>query len=267
MNARGPRVLEVLSALPAAPTGRAPLLFVHGAHAGAWCWAEHFLPHFANLGYPAYAVSLSGHAASPGREYLDALSIDDYVADVRETLARLPAPPVLVGHSMGGFVIQKLAEQQPVRAMALVCTVPPHGMFSATLGLAFRRPGLLFELNRFAGGGPISAHAMVQAMFYQPMPPELLERYYLKMQHESQRAVWDMLGFALPRPSPDHCPHVLVMGAEHDALIPRAAVEHTAAVWGVRPHIVADMGHGLMLEPGWRTAAAPLAEWLATLPH
>lgn len=30
---------------------RAPLLFVHGAFIGAWCWDEHFLKYFADLGW------------------------------------------------------------------------------------------------------------------------------------------------------------------------------------------------------------------------
>lgn len=37
-----------------------PLLFVHGSYHSSWCWAEHFLPYFASLGYPCYAVSLRG---------------------------------------------------------------------------------------------------------------------------------------------------------------------------------------------------------------
>jgi alpha-beta hydrolase superfamily lysophospholipase len=37
---------------------RAPILFVHGSYHSAWCYAEHFMPYFAALGYDAYAVSL-----------------------------------------------------------------------------------------------------------------------------------------------------------------------------------------------------------------
>ncbi|WP_230371066.1 hypothetical protein [Paludibacterium denitrificans] len=35
----------------------APLLFVHGAYCGAWCWQQHFLPWFAARGYDCWAVS------------------------------------------------------------------------------------------------------------------------------------------------------------------------------------------------------------------
>jgi non-heme chloroperoxidase len=36
--------LEILEARPPGGGGR-PLLFVHGAFAGAWCWSRHFLPY------------------------------------------------------------------------------------------------------------------------------------------------------------------------------------------------------------------------------
>lgn len=265
MNARETLPLEVLTALPQGKAHDTPLLFVHGAHAGAWCWQEHFLPFFAARGWASHALSFSGHAGSPGHEYRDALSINDYVNDLRSVIATLPAPPVLIGHSMGGFVVQRLLEEQSAPAAVLMCAVPPGGMWSSAFGLALRRPGLLFDLNRLAGGGAIGVHALVEAMFHQPIQRELLERYFLKMHGESQRAIWDMLGFALPRVCRAHCKHVMVMGGESDALIPVAGVKQTAALWGVDPLIVPDIGHGMMLEAGWRTAAAPIADWLETL--
>ena len=63
--------LEVLSAVPApasaGPTSLPsppPLLFVHGSAHAAWCWADHFLPWFAERGWPAHAVSLRGRGRS-----------------------------------------------------------------------------------------------------------------------------------------------------------------------------------------------------------
>ena len=51
MNASHRATLEVLSRLPADASRQTPLLFVHGAFTGAWCWEEHFLPFFADAGY------------------------------------------------------------------------------------------------------------------------------------------------------------------------------------------------------------------------
>jgi len=56
--------LEVRKRLPATPSRKPPLLFVHGGNLAAWCWDEHFLNFFADKGFRAVAVSLRGHGAS-----------------------------------------------------------------------------------------------------------------------------------------------------------------------------------------------------------
>jgi len=254
--------LEVLSRSPAKASGRPPLLFVHGAFTGAWCWAEHFLPFFAEAGYAAYAVSLSGHGHSRGRDYLDSLSIADYVADVAETVAALPAPPVLIGHSMGGFVVQKYLEEHAAPAAVLMCSVPPQGLMSATFGLMFSQPDLMRDLNRLMGGGPVALESLRQALFAQPVAADDLSRFYRWSQPESHRAIWDMTLFNLPHPVWRDPTPLLVVGAEHDHLIPPALVHMTAERYGVAAEIFPGLGHGLMLERDWRRVAERLAGWL-----
>ena len=100
-------MLELISRQPSGKTHRTPLLFVHGAWHAAWCWDEHFLPYFAAHGYEAHAVSLRGHGSSPGPKRLSWVSTADYVADVAATVQQFAVPPVIIGHSMGGFVVQK----------------------------------------------------------------------------------------------------------------------------------------------------------------
>lgn len=63
--------LEILFRRTQSRSPKTPILFVHGAYVGAWCWAEHFLDWFAARGYPVHAVSLRGHGGSAGRERLN----------------------------------------------------------------------------------------------------------------------------------------------------------------------------------------------------
>lgn len=254
--------LEVLSRAPDGPSHRPPLLFVHGAFTGAWCWAEHFLPFFAEAGYASYAVSLSGHGHSRGREYLDSLSIADYVADVAETVAALPAPPVLIGHSMGGFVVQKYLEEHAASAAVLMCSVPPQGLLSAGFGLMFSKPDLMRDINRLMGGGAVALESLREALFAQPVGVDDLARFYRWSQPESHRAIWDMTLFNLPHPSRLTDVPLLVLGAEHDHLIPSALVDMTAARYGVQAEIFPGLGHGLMLERDWRLVAQRILNWL-----
>lgn len=257
--------LEVIAGLPQGAPRPTPLLFIHGAYAAAWCWEEHFLPFFAEAGYAAYAVSLSGHGGSRGRDRLDSFGIDHYVADVAEVAARLPAPPVLIGHSMGGMVAQKYLEAHEAPAVVLLASVPPQGLWSAAMGLAFHKPGLLRDLNRLFGGAQVALDTLREAMFAQPVEPEKLLGYYRRMQPESHRAIWDMSLFNLPHRSRMRLPPLLVLGAEHDHIIPSSQVEMTAREYGVEAEIFSGMGHGLMLERDWRRVAGRILTWLDEL--
>jgi non-heme chloroperoxidase len=274
--------LEVLSAVPPAPTSRrskvtpaaaaetekkTPLLFVHGAYTGAWCWAEHFLNFFAKAGYESHAVSLSGHGRSRGRRSLDSFSIIDYAKDVREVAKTLHAPPVLIGHSMGGFVVQKYLERHAAPGAVLMCSVPPQGLMSSAVDLFFRKPDMMNDLGSVLGGTGASIETLRESLFAQPVDSDDLERFYRLSQSESQRAIWDMTLFNLPNPALLRGIPLLVQGAEYDHLIPKSLVDMTANAYRVAPQIFPGMGHGLMLERDWKLPAQSILDWLeATIP-
>ena len=272
MNTCDPQpALEVVTRTPARLKHKTPLLFIHGAFTGAWCWEEHFLSFFAEAGYAAHALSLSGHGSSRGREKLDTLSIADYVDDVREVVEQLPTPPVLIGHSMGGFVVQKYLEQHAAPAAVLMCTVPPQGMMGVAFNALFARPALLSNLNDMMAGGQASYESLREALFAQEVTQDDLKRFYHLAQPESHRAIWDMTLFNLPSASRivenlasiAARPRLLVIGAEHDHLMPASTAQMTARTYGVEAEIFPGMGHGLMLERDWRIVAARILAWMA----
>ncbi len=254
--------LEILEALPGVETARPPLLFVHGAFAGAWTFAEHFLPYFAAHGFPSYALSLRGHGASYGRDSLTWASLADFVEDLEEAVAAIGGTPVLVGHSMGALVVMKYLERATAPAAALVAPVPPHGLLPASLTLAFAQPALLVELNAMLATGRASMDAMHRALFAGPLPAEKIVEYYPRFQTESQRAIWDMTLFDLPLGWRMQRPPMLVLLAERDALFPLAQSRAGFAAIGLRTETLADVGHAVVLEPGWQRAADRLVGWL-----
>ena len=255
--------LEVLYRRPERGECRpTPLLFVHGAYAGAWSWETHYLPFFARRGWCANALSLSGHAGSAGREYLDMLSLDHFVNDVRRVIRSLDRPPVLIGHSMGGLIVQKCLETEDVPGVVLLASVPPQGLMSAATAMMLTRPSLTWDLNRVLGGGIPQLETLREALFYQPVSHATLMECFVRMQPESMRAIWDMTLFNLPNPARMHRPPMLVLGAAHDTLIPVAQVELTARTYGVDAEIFPEFGHGLMLEEYWQAPAERIAEWL-----
>lgn len=257
--------LEIVQQMPKGMARPTPLLFVHGKWHGAWCWAEHFLPYFAERGYACVALSLRGHAGSEGRERLRWTSIADYVADVEQVAGGLNAPPVVVGHSMGGFITQKYLEKHPeTPAAVLLTSVPPGGLWATTFLLLRRHPlAVLKALATLSLYPTIETPALARwALFSKNMPAEMVEKYHHRMGDESFRAYLDELGLNLVHPKRVQTP-VLVIGAQEDQVITPGMVRSTARAYGVQPEIFTNIAHDVMLESGWEQVAQRIAEWLA----
>lgn len=256
--------LELIAHVPQGARSRAPLLFVHGAFAGAWCWDAHFLPYFAGHGYPAYAVSLRGHGGSDGAATLALASIDDYVADVLLAAQHLGAAPVLIGHSMGGIVVQRVLRRLEVAGAVLMAPVPPQGLAGSAFLLAAQDPELFREIGLIQYAHPAYATlaGLKKAMFSASIGDDEALAYFKRMQQESQRALFDLswpqyfwIGAAGDLP-------VKVMGAELDAFFPPYMIRETGRVYGAEPDIIPDMAHAMMLEPHWERAAERMLAWL-----
>lgn len=258
--------LEILSCDPVAKPRGAPLLFVHGAFAGAWIWAEHFLPWFASQGYRACAVSLRGHGESGGKQSLDHLGIGDYVDDLVRTVAWIGEAPVLLGHSMGGYVVQKYIERYRVPGAVLICSVPPQGLLAAQFHLIFKRPGLFMEINRLLSGQQVDVSVVKDALFAQPVSLATLQEFIDHMQRESTRALLEMTFFHVPNWFALSRPPLLVLGAEEDLLVPAFLVQSTARSFGVPDRIFRGMGHGITHERDWSLVAKAIASWMDSLP-
>jgi non-heme chloroperoxidase len=255
-------ILEVISKKAKNGSAKPPILFVHGAYVGAWCWEEHFLDWFAARGYDAHAVSLRGHGGSEGRDELDSFGLADYARDVARAAEQLAAPPVLIGHSMGALVAQKYLESGDAPALVLACPVPSFGLLPSSFSLALTRPALFASLNTVASGGRASPETLREVFFGGTPDPQLLERCYRRTQRESRRALFDMTGWGLPSPWRVKRPPTLVLGTEKDALIPATQARSTAGMLGAEYRELPALGHALMLDEGWEAAAQSIADWL-----
>lgn len=256
---------EIISRVPQGAARATPLLFVHGAYVGAWCWDEYFLPYFAGRGYAAHALSLRGHGASPGRETLALASIDDYVADMLYAVEQLSRPPVLIGHSMGGMVVQRGLERSRAPAAVLMASVPPQGLMGSAFLLAAQDPQLFREINliQHAHPGHATLEGVRKALFSATMPEDEVWKHFMRMQPESQRALFDLswpqhFWIGNTRGVP-----VQVLGAGQDAFFPPPMIEATASLYDAKAEIFPDMAHAMMLEPAWQAVAERIVQWLA----
>jgi pimeloyl-ACP methyl ester carboxylesterase len=256
-------MLEVIDKGSCSESHPTPLLFVHGAWHAAWCWNENFLGFFAAKGYRAVALSLRNHGNSH-KKNPRMCSIADYVSDVASVADSLPIPPVVIGHSMGGWVVQKYLEKHSAPAGVLLASVPVTGAARGLSRIAARRP-LLFARAALTGKSlrALNTPKAVRENFYSAGTPESdVARYTALLGEEYMgRGTADATILSLPKPHRVTTP-LLILGAEYDACFTQHETHETARAYGTEAEIFPDMGHNMMLEHGWAAVAERIAEWL-----
>ena len=257
--------LEVLH-LPAhgEPAGP-PVLLVHGICHGAWCWRDNYAPFFAQHGYDVHVLSLRGHGGSAGREALDQAGLEDYAADVLAVVRDLPHPPVVVGHSMGGALVQMVVPRSPgsFAGAVLLASMVPGGFRPSELVRSFRSPRGQLALLRLNAGRRLSPGATARLPFFGGrLSPDYAASIAPLLQPESRRATRELLRFTVPGgsfPVP-----LLVLGSRQDAYFGETAATRTARHYGVEPVLVDNCCHDLMLDPEWPIGAGIIRAWLTS---
>jgi pimeloyl-ACP methyl ester carboxylesterase len=257
-------MLEVIDRGYCTPAHPTPLLFVHGAWHAAWCWDEHFLNFFADKGYRALAVSLRGHGNSPAPRPMQTCSIANYVDDVASVADSLPTRPVVIGHSMGGLVVQKYLESRNPPAGVLVASAPPRGVAGFLMRFMKRHPWritrLVITTKSLHGVNPPK---LAREHFFSTQTAESdVVRYAARLGEEFLgKSTLDMTLLNLPRPHLVSTP-LLVLGAERDGCFTLKEVHATARAYRTEAEIFPGMGHDMMLDPGWAAVAERIHTWL-----
>lgn len=246
---------------------RAGMLIVHGLgeHAGRYATLAAWLN---ARGYAVRSYDQRGHGRSPGRR--GALSrplelIDDLAGVYTDFAASLPAPPVLLGHSMGGLVALRAVLDRRVAPARLVLSSPalrawtPAWEQALATRLARVVPNL--PLRSALPFGALSHEAsVVDAYRHDPLRSGWITPRLARFIFESGRHCIDAAA-ALPVPT-----LLLVAGADRlvDA---RGSLAFAAAA---RPsgrltvHVYEDLFHELFneAEPGRGRVLAQLEAWL-----
>jgi pimeloyl-ACP methyl ester carboxylesterase len=221
------------------------IVFVHGMAHGAWCWEEHFIPFFEKLGYNCVAFDLPGHEVQGSTRRIS-YSLGDYVEALHRVVANQEAPPIIIGHSMGGMILQHFLKKGICKKAILLASVPPSGVLMASLRVLTKFPGAipyLFQLNLL---GVFKKYP--QLMFNDP---DLCVRYSPKMCSESFIAY---LGLMLPVFHQSSAP-ILVVGGSKDGLISVQEFANTAKHYKAQLEIIEGGSHDLMLDKDFEKTA------------
>jgi pimeloyl-ACP methyl ester carboxylesterase len=247
---------------PRGPSHDQAILFIHGMWCGAWVW-RNYLSFFSALGYACYALNLRGHHPSRPVSDIGKVSVKEYLTDVRDVAGAL-GNPILIGHSMGGLLVQKLAEEIAPPAVVAITPAAPRGIFALRTprllwaaathaqAIALRRPLIIGreEADRLALNGlPLPARARIYDCFVPESGCAIFEIACLGLRVDQSRLRGPML----------------VIAARHDNLTPVKLVKRIAKRYGAAYREYARNAHMIIMEPGWSQVAEEIAAWLSTI--
>lgn len=246
------------SARKVTPSSRvAPLLLVHGAHHGAWCYGG-YLEAFEEAGVPAAAIDLRGHGALIPEGLATSTSISDYAEDVclaAEWLeARHGRPPVILGHSLGGLIVAVAATRRPASGLVLIAPSPPGNLHGAAAVPAvptdvLRAPPSDAEVHsRFLGGLPVPDLRAWAQRLGPESPTAMNERYTLSVP----------VDFAALRGLPGLC---IEAGIEDASRHPPGQDEAIARAYGIEYRLLPQAPHCLMTGPSGEESASLILDW------
>lgn len=252
--------LTISVARPAAAPARArpPILLVHGMFGGAW-YFERYQRFFAKRGYVSHALNLRGHHDSRPVDDLGRVSLADYVEDAR-TVARDLGRPIVIGHSMGGLIAQKLAEADAVAAAVLVAAAPPRWITPATPLLLRKQLKHAWRILRqqSVSGAP-EDHLELSL---NRMPPDEAVVALSRLVPESGRAALQLsLSTVEVRERKVRCPMLGVVGLDDRFIVPRV-MRSIARKYDMRLVELPGYAHFIITEPGWERPAGIIADWL-----
>ncbi|MBX7434906.1 alpha/beta hydrolase [Mycobacterium sp. Y57] len=250
----------------------APVVLVHGTNAGPWTMAN-FGRFFADLGWRCLSPPYRHHddaVSGDGADLLAGVGIADYVDDIAAVVSTLDTSPVIVGHSLGGVIAQKLAARGQARAIVLLNGSVNWGILPTTdaeraLAKALMSAGPFWETTLLPDFDTMSTYGLNM------LGPAGQRRVFDRLGPESGRVMFELFFWMFDENQTTRidyrnvtCPVLMVSGSE-DLAIPPSTSRAIAQRHGSLAtfHEADGFGHYLTLEPNWRQIAELCARWMA----
>jgi pimeloyl-ACP methyl ester carboxylesterase len=248
------------------------IMLVHGAYVTPDCWAE-FRGFYEDRGHtvvvPAWPyfdrpVAELQRSPDPG---IAALTIKDLV-DRYDTLIRaLPEPPILIGHSFGGLIVQMLLDRGLGAAGVAIDAGPPRGVLPSLRAIRSALPVLLawrgwsriltMSLKSFsttfANTLPATGMKATYERYIVPVPGRIFFQAALG------------LGNGVTFKSPKRPPLLLIAAAEDrtstSSMVRAMYKKHSKARSRTDFVEFPHFSHWLIAEPGWQEVADKAIKW------
>jgi pimeloyl-ACP methyl ester carboxylesterase len=246
-----------------------PIVMTHGAFCGGWVW-DRFRTPFEAAGHAVTTPDLPGHGPAERPGAAVGLSMRDYARAIAEVCERQAAPPILIGHSLGGLVAQLAAARTRVAALILLAPSAPWGVSGATLEEAISAVSL-YALGPYWTLAIDPDYPAARRYTFDRLPRPERRAAFVRMVPESGRALWETLNWWLDPFASTLVPAngvnapVLAIAGGKDAVHPTGTVRETARRIAGEVRVFPDMSHWLPAEPGWESVAEACLDWLAGL--
>ena len=251
--------LKLVKETPPVPSKKYPILFIHGMCGGALLW-DNYMRFFSARGYVCYAINLRGHHGSRPVRNIGKVSLRDYLQDIEDVIKVL-GNPVIIAHSMGTLLTQKIIERYTLPGVILLCpvgtreivTITTPEMVKATIKNIFK---LILGLPLLPDKRTIIITQLNK------LPPHTQEIICSRFVPESGRALFQILFPGLHvDASKIHTP-MLIVGGSEDVTVPPAITLKVAQKYKADFREYQGVGHMPHWESCWRDIAQDIAEWL-----
>ncbi|HET9910804.1 MAG TPA: alpha/beta fold hydrolase [Anaerolineales bacterium] len=242
-----------------------PILMQHGMWHGAWCW-QSWQELFAEWGWESHAISLPGHAGSPAQRPVYFCTLGYYLQFLKTAVQRLPCKPILMGHSMGGALLQWYFKYVDNELPAAVL-VAPWDLWSTLSDGAFLRWLRLDPI------GVLLASLLSSTRPYIRTPKQAAKKLISSKSiytpeelhaHLSPESVWVMYQHTPPfwYPPKEVKTPLLWLAGEADTVIGVESERKSAAYYQADFLTVPEAAHNIMMEHNYCETAKTIHEWL-----
>jgi pimeloyl-ACP methyl ester carboxylesterase len=238
-----------------------PLIFIHGAWHDSFYWHT-ITDDLCKKGWEIYAIDLPGHGSDRVNRKLNLICFRDYLFHLELVLSDIGKKVILVGHSMGGMVVQKYLQKNSCVAAILMAPVPHFGVFNLVLNAIRKFPFVV--LRAFLSGNLFyMINTLDKAdywLYNDEMTLEQKKMYFEHLQNESFLAFFTLL---LPKLNKKNCGRIsiLLMAAENDKLFSIADQKATADFHKAKFVVIPNSSHNMMLSSSIETAQE-MTNWL-----
>lgn len=254
----------------ATTTTKPVVLMVHGMWCRPQVW-DKMRSYFETKGYHVLTPALRYHDCEPGETphpELGHTSLRDYVADLENLIRSLKERPLVIGHSMGGTLMQLLAARDLIKAgigLAPAQCAGPINLDPRTMWI-FKRE---FFKSRFWRKPQLPKFDAMRYGVLNGLPEDDQKALYDTLIPESGRALLEIGYWFVDRqrttwinPQAVTTP-MLFMTGERDRITPAWVAKRLAANYGdnVRLEILPDRAHWLPAEEGWENLAQRCVEF------